>query len=252
MGLNEIERILKDRFTAGVFVFDAQPSDAFGLTLVGDGTYKAPEPLYEALEVPGRNGLVYVPQNRYSNAEVVYKGSILDDFETNYKALCDYLTTRPDYAPLSDTWHAGVFTYAHFEKIDVEPLKPQQGNPYGAANVEITFSRKPQWFTFNGQQFVSVTSGQSLYNPSNQKARPVFKVTGNGTLTTGDFAFTISGNGANTVLTVDCSIMECYAGDVNYNSLITCDDFPQFVPGENGISFTGFSNVQVAPQWWFV
>jgi phage-related protein len=44
--------------------------------------------------------------------------------------------------------------------------------------------------------------------------------------------------------------MEAYKGNENRNSVLIISDFPVLVPGDNEISFTGFTKVEITPRWW--
>ena len=51
---------------------------------------------------------------------------------------------------------------------------------------------------------------------------------------------------------MDSDIQDVYRGTVNRNAdVILSEGFPQLIPGENGIVWTGgITYVEVVPRWW--
>ena len=63
---------------------------------------------------------------------------------------------------------------------------------------------------------------------------------------------TITISNINGSIVLDSEIQDAYKGTVNRNADITLNKgFPEFIPGENSITWTGgITYVEVIPRWW--
>ena len=48
---------------------------------------------------------------------------------------------------------------------------------------------------------------------------------------------------------LDSEICRAYSGTTAKDNKMT-GAFPELIPGENTVSFTGFSSIQIIPRWW--
>ena len=89
-----------------------------------------------------------------------------------------------------------------------------------------------------------------IYNPTLFASNPIIRVTGAGTLTVGSDVIAIR-SGYNYV-DINSEIQDCYCGVQNANSVVTFQSgkYPQLKPGVSGISGTGFSSIQITPNWY--
>ena len=53
---------------------------------------------------------------------------------------------------------------------------------------------------------------------------------------------------------LDCDIMEAYEGNVSRNGTTTLHNgaFPKLSPGDNAVSFAGFSSVVITPRFYTI
>ena len=52
-------------------------------------------------------------------------------------------------------------------------------------------------------------------------------------------------------ITLDSDTENAYKGTTNLNSKVTIPDFPELVPGDNEITWTGgITSAQITPRWW--
>ena len=89
-----------------------------------------------------------------------------------------------------------------------------------------------------------------IYNPTLFASNPIIRVTGSGTLTVGSDVIAIR-SGYNYV-DINSEIQDCYCGVQNANSVVTFQSgkYPQLKPGISGVSGTGFSSIQITPNWY--
>ena len=60
----------------------------------------------------------------------------------------------------------------------------------------------------------------------------------------------INADNAGEVIYIDCDLMDAYSGANNRNNRITTSAFPVLEAGDNTITFTGLTNVEITPRWW--
>lgn len=95
----------------------------------------------------------------------------------------------------------------------------------------------------------SVSSGTVLFNPTRFDALPLIICSGNGTITMNGTTMTVSGNSGQ--IYIDCELQDAYLGTTNKNSKIT-STFPKLAPGQNTITYSGLTGVQIRPRWWTI
>jgi len=102
---------------------------------------------------------------------------------------------------------------------------------------------------------VSVPSGGTLYNPYPFASKPYLKISGSGsgtlTIQRGAQSKTWSFTGISGYVECDSELMNFYKDSVLKNSTVTGEGYPELLPGESEITFTGgITGVQIAPRWW--
>lgn len=237
-------------------VFGGVDSRDYGIYISGEGVFNAPEKDVEAISVPGRNGDLLIDRGRFLNIQVTYPGfnyeSDLSTFAARLRAFRSALASQVGYQTLEDSFHPDEFRMATFRSgLDINPVMYNT-----ASKFDIVFDCKPQRFLTSGEEEITVTSGDTLTNPSPFESLPLIEVTGTGTLTVGDVVITIDGE-AGQVITLDSDMMEAYAEEggaiVPKNDLITINgnEFPK-LDEETGITYTGLTSVKVTPRWWTI
>lgn len=231
------------------FTFDGIRSSSLGTYISGEGTYNAPERVYEMVSIPGRNGALAIDEKRFENVELTYPSFIFTtdevDFEEKVSELRNQLLSTNGYKVLTDTYHPDEFRLAVYKSgLEVEPELTNR-----AANFELVFDCKPQRFLMSGQEAITLTGSGEINNPTLFDAKPVIEVSGVGTIRIGDISINI----AESPVTIDCEVMEAYNGSVSRNSSISFEPnrFPVLSPGANSISLSpGITEVKITPRWW--
>jgi len=228
-------------------VFDGKSSADFGVWISGGGTFNAPARDVETVAVPGRNGLLYFDNGRFNNTDVVYPAFISRDFEPRIKAFRAWLCSKVGYKRLEDTYHPDEYRKAIYKSgLDVTAAVRNLGGSF-----DLAFDCMPQRFLKSGEIPVRFEAGGVLFNPTVYTAKPVIRCIGTaGSVTVGGVSVEITG--ASTYADIDCEEMEVTEGSTLLNSTTVLTDgaFPVIDPGKVEISFSGFSAVEITPNWW--
>ena len=163
-------------------IFGGVDSADFGIYISGEGVFNAPKRAVEYIQVPGRNGAFALDQGYYENIEVTYPGF---NYEPNMADFCDQLAgfrnaicSQKGYQRLSDTFHPNEYRMAVYsEGLEIEPMKYNT-----ASNFKMKFNCKPQRYLTSGETELTVTSGQTINNPTLFDSSPLLAVKGYGTI----------------------------------------------------------------------
>ena len=166
------------------FTFDGVSSDTYGVYLTGEGVFNAPERSVEMIQIAGRNGDYALDLGKFNNITVTYKAGMYDVNESNFATkianLRNWLCSKVGYCRLSDDYNPNEYrmgVYASGLEVDHEMLI--------AGEFELTFNCKPQRFLTSGESKTTLTSGNSITNPTLFASSPLFEVSGYGTLSIG-------------------------------------------------------------------
>ncbi len=234
----------------GIVMFNGISSLDYGIQVEHPPEYQAPARDYEVIHVPGRNGDLVIDNGSYQNVNRSYQMAIGDpqkDYTSMANVISEWLHSASGYARLEDSYEPEYYRMAMFQdEISVENIMQHAGR------LTIDFNCKPQRFLKSGEELVKITGQTILYNPTGFNSLPCITVYGNGrgVLSIGMYTITISSINGSIVL--DSEIQDVYRGTVNRNAdVILNKNFPEFVPGENSIGWSGgITYVEVVPRWW--
>lgn len=229
------------------FTFDGVVSSTYGVYINGAGTYNGAARDFDAIEIPGRDGVLTIDNGRFSQIRHQYESFIVPPFNTNVQGLRNALLSRRGLKRLTDDYHPDEFYLAFFENgLEVSP-----SDTLVEGRLNITFTRDPRRFLTSGETVTTLTANGSITNPTLFDARPLLRVYGTGQLGVGSDYITISA--ADVYTDIDCEIREAFKGTVskNQNITLTGDDFPVLRPGSNGFTLgTGITKVEITPRWY--
>lgn len=247
----------------GYFVFNGIRSEDMGLKVQYYPAQPKPKRRVTKITVPGRNGVLRIPEDAWENVTCTYncyfKGS-----PEQASAIAEWLYSAQDYAELRDSYHEGGFRLAAFDgPVDIENVL----NKYG--RISISFDCRPEFWLDSGQikqEFTpeSRTFTAPLLNPTKQYARPLIRI-----YTTGQISITFrTAKGISDAMTItgiteyidlDCAAMLAYKGSTNMASKISMAEgvphFPEIAPGQGQIIFAGLAapaadKIEITPRWW--
>lgn len=154
----------------------------YGVYITGEAVYNAPQRDVEVISIPGRNGDYIIDNGRFENIEITYPAGIYDDdqtkFSTRISQIRNILASRYGYVRIEDEYNPEEYRMGIFAGgLEVKPA-----NGGIAGEFEIKFNCKPQRFLKSGETAVSVTSGDTLTNPTLFNSKPMLEVFGYGWL----------------------------------------------------------------------
>lgn len=234
---------------ADFFTYGSVLSTDYGVHIYDGDVFSAPTRDVTYLSVPGRSGALIIDNGRWNNRTLKYQAVIdaafIDRFDSFRAALA--AASESGYVRLTDTVHPGEFRKALF----VGAMTPTVNGLSHSGTFEIEFNCQPQRWLVSGETATSVSSGQTITNPTGFASKPLIRVSGSGagTLTVG--STTVSLNTLDDYLYLDCEEMNVYRQTAeNRNAYMNAGNFPVLEPGVNTISFAGgISAIEITPRW---
>lgn len=172
-------------------IFGNVNSANYGIYITGAGAFNAPERAVELVSIPGRNGAIAIDQGRYENIEVTYPAGVFGDdatdFRTRFAEFRNAMKAQIGYQRLTDTYNPNEYRMALFiSAIEIDPVAQNK-----AGEFSIVFNCKPQRWLTSGETEVTITSGNTLTNPTLYDASPLIKALGTGDIALGDQTISI-------------------------------------------------------------
>jgi len=228
--------------------FAGKSSEDFECHISGSGTFLSPSRDVQSVSVPGRNGDLHLDGGRFFNVEITYPAFITMDFRANFDALKAFLLAQRGYKRLEDSYHPEYFRRAMFKGA----IEPQMTTLNRAGSFELKFDCDPRRFLKDGEQAIEVDDDITLINRTEYEAKPLVRAYGTGMFTIG--GTTVQIVRADGYTDIDCDLQEAFKGTVNCNNNIVLTDgkFPELAVGNNEISFTGLTKLEITPRWWSV
>lgn len=188
--------------------FDGTPLTGYDTFISGEGVYNSPKRIGEMVHIPGRNGSLWLDEDCYENIDVKYPAFIGTKDEAIFREklafIRSYLGSRKSYCRLEDTYNPDEFRLGVFK--DAIEADPKHYNRAG--DFTLIFDCKPQRFLKSGENPQTFSGNSVIDNPTLFKAKPLIKVTGNGTVTIPPYSFTVADNTG--TIWIDSEIMEVY------------------------------------------
>jgi len=161
-------------------IFGDVISSDYGIYISGEGVFNAPRRDAEMISIPGRNGTYLLDHNRFDNIVVTYPAHCvadnMDEFRSKLRDYRNALSAKRGYQRLSDTINGDEYRMASFiDGFDSEPIGFSL-----ASTFELKFNCKPQRFLKSGEIEQSVTSGDTITNPTLFESHPLLLVDGYG------------------------------------------------------------------------
>ncbi len=234
----------------GIVIFNGVSSQDYGIQVEHPPDYQTPARDYEVIHIPGRNGDLVIDNGSWQNVSRSYQfaiGDVEKDFTDMANVITEWLNSASGYARLEDSYEPEYYRMAMFQnETDIENILQHAGR------TTVEFNCKPQRFLKSGEYPVRLSKSSVLRNPTGFHSLPQITVhgTGEGALGVGGHTVTISN--IDEFIVLDSDIQDAYKRTINRNSdIILSNGFPELIPGENDISWTGgITCVEVVPRWW--
>ena len=227
--------------------FNGKSGDDFHVIVERYPDVIVPTRKQEKVSVAGRNGDLLFQQDAFENVMQRYEVYVSAEAPrlTNVAhKVAEWLCVQ-GYKKLEDSYWRDTFRMASFQGgVEFANILGR----FGRATIE--FDCKPQRFYKFGDQFISMTNGLVLHNPSPFTAKPLIVIQGSGAGTISDGNNTLSLTDCNNI-TVDCDIMQIYRGTTNKNN--TGSGSFLELQGDTAITWTGgITSVDLKPRWWTI
>lgn len=171
----------------GVLTYKGKTSDYFGMRMLGSFDFNQPEYDYDAVEIPGRNGVLLMDNRRYKSVKREYEFRISlikarwPTIEQQLTDISGWLNSVQGFQPLTfDGEPDYIYQSAITESQQFTRLTPT------LASGSITFELHPIKYLTSGQTAVTVANNGSVNNAGNVPALPKITITGSGS---GTFKF---------------------------------------------------------------
>lgn len=231
-----------------MIVWHGVPSNEVPVVVEHPPGRRIPRRKIDIISVPGKNGDILIPQNAYENIIQEYEIHIPPNrprLDVAVHNVTDWLL-KSGYNRLEDSYDPEVYRLGYYAgDQDIENVL----NKAGKAMIE--FVCRPERWLKEGELPIVLIAGSTIYNPTDQIAKPIITVTGSGsgTLTVGDYSITM----------IDCDEVvldseeeDAYRGDENMNATVS-GDFPMIEPGAVTVSWSGgVAGVTIIPRWWIL
>ena len=225
--------------------FNGKNSADFGVWISGGGTYNAPARDVEMVSVPGRNGDISYDNGRFQNVALTYPAFISRRFHNRIDSFRSRLCSHIGYKRLEDTYHPEEYRLAMYKSGLEVATTPRNL----AGSFDLVFECKPQRFLKTGETPTVFSAAGAIYNPTDYPAKPMIRCHGtSGTVTVGGISVAVTG--ASAYADIDCELMEVYEG--TSSTTLANGEFPVIEPGEVEVSFTGFSSIDITPNWYII
>jgi len=227
-------------------VFNGKKLKDYGVFISGEAVFNAPKRDTTSVSVPGRNGELTLDNGRYENIPLTYPAFIVRSFKERISELRNFVLTQSGYQRLEDTYHPDEFRLAKWES-DFS-VKPDEA--LLAGEFELKFNCYPQRFLKSGENVIEITSATTIINEQMTTALPLIRAYGTGTFTIN--GITVQITSASSYTDIDCDLQECFKDTLatNCNGNVVLTTFPELQPGENTISMSGITKLEITPRWW--
>lgn len=167
---------------ANSFIFGNINTADYDVVIEGYGNYTAPKRAVEMVSVPGRNGAVVLDLGYYENGSAsfvcVIQAFDQDEFAEKVARFRNAIVSQLGYQRLTEGYLPGEYRMAMYSGgLDDEPEFIGR-----AGKFEVNFNCKPQRWLTSGESAVTVSDGDSFYNPTPFDASPLLMVEGYGTI----------------------------------------------------------------------
>lgn len=157
----------------------------FDVFISGDAVFDSPDRDIEMVEIPGRNGSFALDKGRFANIEVTYPAGIgemnASSFKRKIEGLRNALASQRGYQRLEDDYNGEEYRMAIYKGgLEVSPASLKAGQ------FDIVFDCKPQRFLKSGDEENTITSGDTITNPTLFDSHPLLKIEGYGNININD------------------------------------------------------------------
>lgn len=215
----------------------------FGIIIVQKPPIPKPERNVEEIEIPGRDGDITVDYATYKSVTF----ALACNLRFSIKSIDEIKVWLNGFDHLSFSWQNDRYYDAKLiNRIDIA----QSLKLYG--EFPLIFKAQPHARALTNAMITLTTSPSTIVNNGTANSKPVIKVYGTGMITLIIGSYTIVLANVVGYETIDSDLVDCYKDTTLKNSDMT-GSFPDLVPGNNIISWTGaVTKIEITPNWRFL
>lgn len=229
------------------FTFDGVPSTNYGVLVQNKNTYDAAERDITMQAIPGRSGDLIIDNDRRKNITIEYDCALISsNVSSVLENVRKWLSIPRGYKELSDSYMTDRY------RLGICTGQIKFTESHGVATFKVSFNCKPLAFLSSGKTAITLTKPTTITNSTGITAKPYMKVTGSGNITLAVGSQTLDIRGISEYIEIDSEIESAYKGATLMNSSIYSYPFPELLPGDNAISWSGtgsVSQIDVIPRW---
>lgn len=211
------------------FVFNGVSSKDMGIIVNKLPPISKAEKNYEELEIPGRNGKLFIDKKCYKPFKYEITCTLMPN--SNIRDISAWLDSS-----------GKLIISTELDKFYEVIIKNQIdfAQAYKVFNeFVIIFEVQPIAFSVEDKKIIVTKQTDITILRATYDMKPYIKVNGNGNVT-----LTINNKSAilkeiKDYIELDCELEEAYKNNKNCNSSIECEDFPKLIPGKNSINWIG-------------
>lgn len=226
----------------------------FGVTVDFSQIFRKPAFEVAKWVIPGKNGDIIRPEDRYSNIELQFNCLIRRNFTENFTNLVDYLTSfQGNYGRLETTAEPDVYRMAAFHSV----VEPDAGQYLRNGRFTLVFDCQPQRFLKSGEEPILMNEASTTHvmNPTLKPSRPLIRVdymVGDGSIDINSDTITVEQTADE--FWIDCDTMHAYkivnGAAVSMDDKVSMPDhFVELTAGDNALGTTDIA-ISIFPRWW--
>ena len=223
------------------FIFKNQDSyEDYGIVINKLPSLTKAERNVDEIEIQGRDGDLTIDYETYKPIIFTLECTALDEDKME-----DIKSWLDGFGDLIFSWRSDKYYKAKMiNKIDISESMDSLGE------FPLLFKCQPHAYSLNNETITLQATG-TIYNSGDSISKPIIKLFGTGSLT-----LTINSNVVNLTnvvdyVTVDSNLEECFK-DLVYKNQYMSGEFPVLEKGNNVISFTGATKIEITPNFRYI
>lgn len=236
------------------FIYDGRSSAEFNIVIKSvKGRHDTPTRDIETIEIPGRDGALYIDNESYKPKKIEIDFYIKSDVAKYSRLIDAWLYSKFEIKKLFFDDELDIY----YEGICINKISFSEAFKY-FNECKIVLECKPYKRLFDGDNGINITTNRTtLFNPTGYNTKPYLKIIGSGdiNLYINNKAYIFKG--IESFIELDSEDMNCYKtvnNVVTYeNSKMYTPSFPKLEKNENIISWIGnVSSIEIKPRWCLV
>lgn len=234
----------------GLIVYGGESSADFGMVIGEAPAYDKATRKTTTYSVPGRNGDIVIQEDAWSDVPHSYKVWVAkdhDDLTDLVNAFTAWLNSIKGYQRLEDSFEPETFRLAYYNGGQSVSNELTQ---YGETTIQ--FICRAERFYKSGEQPITVSNGDKLFNFTRFASKPLIHIEGSGTVTVtiGDKTITAA---VTDYINIDCDRQNAYRLPTENKNTDISGTFPTIEPGESAVATTGtITKLEITPRYFTI